>query len=155
MAQLFGLARLGRDSELRYTADNTPVSNLSLAFSYGRRAEDGKRPTQWVEGVLWGALAEAISQYLVKGTAVAVTLDDVHIETFQGRDGTPGHKLVGKVTQIELAGSPQRSEAPAQQTRQAAPPTRQQAAPQRQAPARQQSQSTGTGFDAMDDDIPF
>ena len=43
---LTGLARIGKDAELRYTASNEPVANLSLAFNYGRKGDDGKRPTQ-------------------------------------------------------------------------------------------------------------
>jgi hypothetical protein len=34
---------------------------------------------------------------------VAVTLGDVHIETYEGKSGA-GHKLVGRVVEIELGG---------------------------------------------------
>ena len=140
MAQLFGLARLGRDAELRTTAQGEHVAGLSLAFSYGRKGQDGKRPTQWVDGALWGKLAEAISPYLVKGSSVSVTLDDVHIETFRKADGTDGIKLAGRVSSIELAGGNQTAQAP-----RAAPTPRPQP---KAAPA-------GSGFDDMNDDIPF
>ncbi len=138
---LHGLARIGRDAELRRTTNDEPVLNLSLAFSYGRKGEDGKRPTQWVEGVLWGKLAEAIAPYLTKGTAVAVTLDDAHIEEYTRSDKTTGTKLVGRVISIELAGGGERATAPAPAPRPAAKP--------------QQSTSSGTGFDDMGDDIPW
>lgn len=140
--QLIGLARLGRDAELRYTQSGDPVAALSLAFSYGRKGEDGKRPTQWVDAAIWGKLAEAITPYLTKGAAVFVVLDDVHIETFQKRDGGEGHKLAGRVSTIELAGVPQ-----AQDPKPAPKP-----APASKPAPRQQ---TGTGFDDMDDDIHF
>ena len=39
---LTGLARIGKDAELRYTASNEPVANISLAFNYGRKGEDRK-----------------------------------------------------------------------------------------------------------------
>ena len=45
--QLIGLARLGRDAEIRFTNDGEPVASLSLAFEHGRRGTDGKRTTQW------------------------------------------------------------------------------------------------------------
>lgn len=140
--QLIGLARLGRDAELRYTQSGDPVAALSMAFSYGRKGEDGKRPTQWVDAAIWGKLAEAITPYLTKGAAVFVVLDDVHIETFQKRDGGEGHKLAGRVSTIELAGVPQ-----AQDPKPAPKP-----APASKPAPRQQ---TGTGFDDMVDDIPF
>lgn len=143
MAQMFGLARIGRDVELRYTQDQQAVANLSLAFNYGRKASDGKRPTQWVDASLWGKLAEALQPYLTRGTAVSVTIDDVHIESFEGRDG-PGHKLVGRVSAIELAGS-----------RDAQPAQRQQQPPAQQQRQQQRAPQGGGGFDDMGDDIPF
>lgn len=135
---LHGLARIGRDVELRRTTGGEPVANLSLAFNYGRKGEDGKRPTQWVEGVLWGKLAEAVAPYLTKGAAVSVTLEDAHIEELKRSDMTTGTKLIGRVVSIELAGSGERAAAPAPAPRPAAKP----------------QQSTGTGFDDMSD-IPF
>lgn len=134
-----GLARLGRDAETRFTNDGTPVASLSLAFSYGKKGADGKRPTQWVDASLWGPRAEALAQYLVKGTLVVAYLDDLHIETYQGRNGE-GHKLAGRVADIELVPSGQRNEGEA--------PRQQQRPAQRQAPQ-------SSGFDDMDDEIPF
>lgn len=138
MAQMFGLARLGRDTELRRTPSGDAVAGLSLAFSYGRKGNDGKRPTQWVEGALWGKRAEALASHMTKGTMVSVTLDEVHIETFNKSDGTTGSKLAGRVTDIEFAGGGNgQASAPAP-------------APKPPPPA----QARG-GFDDMDDDIPF
>lgn len=137
--QLIGLARLGRDAELRKTQGGDSVCSLSLAFNYGRKAQDGNKPTQWVEGTLWGKQAEALEQYLLKGKLVCVTIDEPHIETFEGRNGT-GHKLTGRISSLEFAGGgegQQRQQAPAQS---AAPA-------QRPAPAAAPAD--------MDDDIPF
>ena len=122
-----GLARIGRDAEIRHIGGGDAVCNISLAFNYGKKDGDGKRPTQWIEASLWGKRAEALAQYLTKGTAVDVVLSEPHIETFQGKNGE-GHKLVGRVVEIELAGGGQRTEGgsapanrPAQQQRPAAP----------------------------------
>jgi len=135
----FGLARIGRDAEMRHTPNGDAVASLSLAFTYGRKGDDGKRPTQWVDAALWGKRAEALAQYLTKGSLVAVTLEDVAIQTFRKADGTDGVKLVGRVLDIELAGGNTQAAAPV-----APPPTPRPTA----APA-------GSGFDDMDDDIPF
>ena len=136
-----GLARIGRDAEIRHTGSGDAVCNISLAFNYGKKCSDGKRPTQWVEASLWGQRAEALAQYLTKGTAVDVVLSEPHIETFHGKNGE-GHKLVGRVVEIELAGGGQRGESNG-----SAPASR--PAP---APAQQQS---GSAFDDFEDDIPF
>lgn len=139
------LFSIGRDVELRYAGQNqTAVVNISLAYAYGQKDQNtGKRPTQWVDASLWGKRAEVLSQYLTRGTKVCATLDDLHIENFTHTDGSARSKLVGTVIAIELAGSPQ--QAPA-----APPPPAPRPAPRPAAapPAR-------TGFDDMDDDIPF
>jgi single-strand DNA-binding protein len=138
MTTMYGLAKIGRDAELRKTQSGEAVCSLSLAFNYGRKGEDGKQPTQWLDGALWGKRAESLAQYLVKGQSVMVTLQDVHIEQFTKSDQTTGVKLAGRVADIAFAGpAPQRQEAPPP------PPPKPKPAP------------TGSGFDDMDDDIPF
>lgn len=143
MFNAYGLARLGRDAELRTTPNGDAVVQLSLAFNIFVKKE---KVTQWVEGTLWGARAESLAEYLLKGSAVMVSLENVHIETFNKADGTPSSKLVGRIADIDLAPSGERAPAPA--PRQAPAP-----AP-RPTPARTQSRPA-TGFDDMDDDIPF
>ena len=48
------------------------ASNLALAFNYGRKDDQGQRPTQWVDAALWGKLAESLKQYLIKGKQVTI-----------------------------------------------------------------------------------
>jgi single-strand DNA-binding protein len=138
-----GLARLGKDAEIRYLPNGDAVASLALAFSYGKKDESGKRPTQWVDASLWGKRAESLNQYLIKGTQVVAYLDDVRIETYEGKNGT-GSKLVARVADLELVAgnaAPQQAAAPRQA--------------QRPAPAPAPKPSTGSGFDDMDDQIPF
>lgn len=137
-----GLARIGKDAELRYTSNNEPVCNISLAYNYGRKGDDGKRPTQWIEASLWGKRAETLAPYLLKGKQVDVVLEDPHTETFEGKNGN-GHKMVGRVLSIEFASDGQRQEG----QQQPAPQPRQAAAPR---PAPQSS-----AFGDFDDQIPF
>lgn len=136
---LAGLARLGRDAELRYTASGEAVVNLALAFNYGQKQADGNRPTQWVEASLWGKRAEALAPHLAKGTALSVVLNEPHIETFEGKNGT-GHKLVARLAEIEFAGG----KADAMQSKQATTSDR-------------SAQSTGGAghFDDLENDLPF
>ena len=136
----YGLARLGRDAELRTTGNGDTVATLALAFT---RRVKGEKLTQWVDGALWGKRAESLAPYLLKGGLVAVTLEDVHIETFEGKNG-PGHKLAARVVDVELASPKQAGSAPAQQPRPAP------------APAPRPAPSAGSGFEDMgDDEIPF
>ena len=150
MAQIAGVFRLGRDAELRFTPNSEPVANLALAFNYSKKGEDGKRPTQWVEAALWGKRAEALAQYLTKGSAIYAILQDPHMETYQGRNGE-GHKLVANVMEIELIGGQQSSGEPRQQSPRQAAPQR----PQQQRQAAPAGNGGGSGFDDFQDDVPF
>ena len=145
MAFLAGLFTLGKDAELRTTQGGDLVARLALAYNYGRKGQDGKHPTQWVDASLWGERAEKLAEYLTKGKQFFMQLDDLHIETYQGSKG-PGSKLVGRVSNIEFTRGERQAGAPAQAP---APAPR----PQRQAPA--PAPRPSSGFDDMDDDIPF
>jgi single-strand DNA-binding protein len=147
MTQLVGVLRIGRDAELR-AAGQTSVINLALAYNYGKKEAGGDKPTQWIDASLWGKRAEALEQYLVKGQQIYAVISDVHIETYDKRDGGTGSKLVGVIADLELVGgraqpAGDRDERPAR--REAAPARREAPKP---APAQ-------GGFDDMDDDIPF
>lgn len=140
--QMTGVARLGRDAELKHIVNGTVVVNLNMAFNYGQKDGNGNKPTQWIEASLWGKLAEALVGYLRKGQQVWVTLEDPHIETYQGKNGE-GHKLSARVLTIELVGGRSDNQQPSQHQQQKqdgyAPPPK---------PA-------AKAADDMDDDIPF
>lgn len=151
------MARLGREAEMRYLTDGTPVLNLALAVNYGKKGQDGNRPTQWIEAAMFGQRAETLAPFMVKGSAHCFTLSDVHIETYQKNDGGQGFKLAARVDDVEL-GPRQDGAAPApQQQRTAAPAPRPQQgydAPRQRPPAPPPAHSS-SGFDDLDDSIPF
>lgn len=115
--KLIGVARLGQDAELRHLANGTAVCNLSLAYNFGKKAVDGKRPSQWVEAALFGERAESLAKFLVKGTSLFIDLRDVHVETYQKRDGSSGSKLTGLVDSLEFAGNRPGNDAPSKPAR--------------------------------------
>jgi single-strand DNA-binding protein len=138
-----GIARLGRDAELRYMPNGDAVANLALAFNYGAKDASGKRPAQWIEAAIFGKRAEALAPHLLKGTAIGITIQDPHIETYTTRDNRQGSKLVGRVIDLEFAGG-------------ARPEGAGSAAPKpTNAPTPAPAPSTGGSFDDFDSDIPF
>lgn len=149
-----GVYRVGRDAELRNLPNGDPVINLSLASNYGKKdPATGKRPTQWVDGGLFGNMAKNLEPYLKQGQQVFATIEDLHAEEFTRREGGVGYKLTGRISALELVGSPRDQDG--QQWGQSRAPT---PAPQRTAPApaRPAGGAAGSGFDDMDDDlIPF
>jgi single-strand DNA-binding protein len=148
-----GLFRIGRDAETRFLPDGTAVCNVSLAFNYGKKGQDGNRPSQWIDASIFGARAETLGPMLLKGSQHVFHLSDAHIETYRKADGSEGFKMAARVDDVELTDRRDAQQAPQQrQQPQAAP---RQAPPQRQA-APAPSQRPGSGFDDLDDDmIPF
>jgi single-strand DNA-binding protein len=141
--------RLGRDVELRYTPEGKAVAELALACNYGRRGEDGNYPTQWVRASLWDKQAEALAEYLTKGKGLVLVLRDVNVRQFDGKNG-PSYSLEGTVVSLEFAAG-ERAEGGGQAARAPAPAQ----APRPQQRQEQRPPAPSTGFDDMDDDIPF
>lgn len=156
--KLLGLARIGNDPEVRFTQNGDAVVNLSLAYNYGRKGDDGKKPSQWIDASLWGERAEKLIEWLTKGRQIYVELDDVHGEQYEGRNGT-GFKIVGRVASLEFTAGgdqqqgQQQQRQPAQQQRQASQSNSYADQKGRAAPAQQRQPATNLAD--MDDDVPF
>lgn len=117
---------------------------LAVAYNYGRKGDDGKKPSQWVRASMFGKQAEALIPYLTKGKQVSLVIRDLHIATFQKQDGSTGTSLEG-VADFDDFARGQKQEGSTQ-----AP-----AAAPRPAPPPKPAPPAGSGFDDMDDDIPF
>lgn len=61
------VGRLGKSPELKHTPNGNAVAQFSLATS--EKFKD-KEQTEWHNIVVWGKLAEVVSQYLTKGSQV-------------------------------------------------------------------------------------
>ena len=68
------IGNLGRDPELRYTANGQPVANFTLATTESWTNRNGEREqrTEWHRIVAWARLAEICGEHLVKGKQVYV-----------------------------------------------------------------------------------
>lgn len=68
------VGNLGRDPEMRYTADGTPVTSFSIATNERWTGRDGAQQerTTWWRISAWRRLAETCNQYLSKGSQVLV-----------------------------------------------------------------------------------
>lgn len=144
---LTGIARIGRDAEVRYAPDGTPVANLSLAYNYGKKDAQGNRPTTWIDASLWGERATKLAEYLKKGQQLCVVLDDVHVNVYQKGDGSTGTSLKARVSSIEFAGSRADSAASSQIKPDAPGGAKERAPAAAGGPA--------SKFDDLEEDIPF
>jgi len=132
------VGNLGRDPELRYTPQGTPVCSFTLATNERRRDRSGEAQdlTTWFRVTLWGRQAETASQYLVKGRPVYIE-GRLRVEEWTDREGKPRQTLEVHATDMQFIGG--RSE---------------------EATGPVAGQSPGpppgeSGPDVSDDDIPF
>jgi single-strand DNA-binding protein len=69
------IGNLGKDPEVRYTPDNSAITNITLATTYtwkDRQTGDKKEETEWHRVAFFGRLAEIAGEYLKKGSPVYV-----------------------------------------------------------------------------------
>jgi len=68
------VGNLGRDPEMRYTPDGTPVTTLSIATNRRWNNPDGSQgeETTWFRVTAWRRQAEICNQYLKKGQQVLI-----------------------------------------------------------------------------------
>jgi len=106
------VGNLGRDPELRYTPQGTPVCSFSMATNERRKDKSGEMQDQttWFRVTLWGRQAETASQYLTKGRPVYIE-GRLRVEEWTDRDGKPRHTLEVHATDMQFIGGA-RSEEP-------------------------------------------
>lgn len=100
------VGNLGRDPELRYTAQGTPVCSFSLATNERRKDKNGEMQdiTTWFRITLWNRMAETASQYLAKGKQVFIE-GRLRVEEYIDRDGKPRHSLEVFGTDMQFIGN--------------------------------------------------
>ncbi len=83
------VGHLGRDPEMRYTPDGTPVTTFSVATTRRWTNAEGQpqEKTTWFRVTAWRKLAETCNQYLSKGRLVLVEGD---IDVSAWNDKTSG-----------------------------------------------------------------
>ncbi len=74
MNKVILIGNLGRDPELKMTAQGTPVARFSLATTetWKNAQGDKQSKTEWHNVVVWGKQAETAERYLRKGKQVMI-----------------------------------------------------------------------------------
>ena len=99
------VGNLGRDPELRYTPQGTPVCSFTVATNEKRkdRAGETQDHTTWFRVTLWGRQAETASQYLTKGRPIYVE-GRLRLEEWTDRDGKQRYTLEVHATDMQFIG---------------------------------------------------
>jgi single-strand DNA-binding protein len=164
------VGNLGRDPETRTFPSGDQICNVTLATTdkwKDKASGEMKEATEWHRLVFNGRLAEIAAQYLRKGSQIYVE-GQIRTRKYQDKDGVEKYATDIRVDQMQMLGSRQGMGGPSgggdddggysqgggggggYAPRAAAPAPRAAAPAPRQAPAKSSS-----GFDDMDDDIPF
>ncbi len=80
------IGNLTRDPELRYTPDGTPVASFTIAVNRAFTNRQGEREADFIPIVVWRKRAETCSEYLAKGSQVAVE-GRLQIRNYEDKDG--------------------------------------------------------------------
>lgn len=102
------VGNLGRDPEMRYTAQGTAVCSFTMATNERRKDKSGEQQdvTTWFKVTVWGKQAETVSKYLTKGRRVYVE-GRLHVEEWTDRDGKQRHTLEVNATDVHFIDSAQ------------------------------------------------
>ncbi len=157
------VGNLGRDPEVRTFPSGDRVANVTIATTdkwKDKQSGEMREATEWHRVVFNGRLAEIVEQYLRKGSQVYVE-GSLRTRKWTDQSGVEKYSTEIRADQMQMLGSRQGMGQPAgddgydSAPRRAAPPSRQApASAPAQRPAAPASKAS-SGFDDMDDDIPF
>jgi single-strand DNA-binding protein len=152
------IGNLGRDPEVRYTPSGSAVCNVSIATTRSwKNKESGEKQeeTEWHRVVFFDRLAEIAGEYLKKGRSVYVE-GRLRTRKWQDKEGKDNYTTEIFALEMQMLGSREGMGSGAAGA--AGPDDHGEG---RTAPAQQRTSSSkpatksATGFDDMDDDIPF
>ena len=138
------VGNLGKDPEMRSFPNGDQIANVTIATTdkwKDKQTGEAKEATEWHRVAFGGRLAEIVGQYLRKGSQVYIE-GSLRTRKWTDKDGVEKYTTEIRADQMQMLGgkSDGGERAPQQNTPRAAPAAK-------PAPA--------SGFDDMDDDIPF
>ena len=142
------IGTLGQDPEIRYTANNDPIANISVATNESWKDKQGnpQEKTEWHRVVVFGKLAGICGEYLRKGSQVYF---EGKLQTRKWQDQSGADRYSTEIVVDGFSGQMQMLGGKSDGQQQAGGfQPQQQAAPQQQ--PQQQAQQP-----SFDSDIPF
>ena len=153
------IGNLGRDPEVRYTPNGNAVCNVNVATTRTWKAKDSGdkvEETEWHRVVFYDRLAEIAGEYLKKGRSVYVE-GRLKTRKWQDKEGKDNYTTEIIAEEMKMLGGREGMGGGAEEGNAGHGEGQQRSAPapaSRPAAAKPAAKSS-TGFDNMDDDIPF
>jgi single-strand DNA-binding protein len=153
------IGNCGRDPEIRYLPSGQAVANVSIATSTRRKDKNSGEmvdETQWHRVTFYDRLAEIAGEYVKKGRPIYVEGRLKYGSYVDKTSGVEKNTVDIIATELQLLGGREGMGGGGGDEGEAAP--RRSAPASRPAPApapRAAASKSSSGFDDMDDDIPF
>jgi single-strand DNA-binding protein len=145
------IGNLGKDPETRYLPSGDAVTNFSIATTEKWKSKSGEQQehTEWHRISMFGKVAEIAGEYLKKGSPVYVE-GRIRTRKWQDKEGKDTYTTEIIAEQMQMLGSRE-----GMGTGGGDEHGEPRSAPAPRAPASKPAAKSATGFDDMDDDIPF
>jgi single-strand DNA-binding protein len=154
------VGNLGRDPEMRYLPSGEAVANLAIATTDKYKDKSGQmvEATEWHRVSFFGRTAEVCGQYLKKGSQVYVE-GSIRTRKYTDKEGIEKYATEIRGDRMQMLGGRSgggMADMDDGSHDQSAPPPRSQPRSNTGASAPAAAQRpASSGFDDMDDDIPF
>jgi single-strand DNA-binding protein len=151
------IGNLGKDPEVRYAPSGSAICNVTIATSRqwkDKTSGERQEETEWHRVVFFDRLAEIAGEYLKKGRPVYVE-GRLRTRKWTDKDGVEKYTTEITATDMQLLGGREGGGGGGGSDEMGAAPAQRSAPAARSAPAPKPAPKSSTGFDDMDDDIPF
>ena len=152
------IGNLGKDPEVRYAPSGSAICNIALATSRqwkDKTSGERQEETEWHRVVFFDRMAEVAGEYLKKGKSVYIE-GRLKTRKWTDKEGVEKYTTEIMADRMEMLGSREGGAGGGggADDMGAAPAPRSAPAP-RPAAVSKPAAKSATGFDDMDDDIPF
>ena len=141
------VGNVGADPDVRYMPNGDAVANLRLATTESwkdKASGEKKEITEWHRVVFYRRLAEIVQQYVKKGSALYIE-GRIRTRKWQDKDGQDRYTTEIEANEMQMLGGRRDVESRSEGDEHA----------KSSAPRARSAPKPSSGFEDMDDDIPF
>jgi len=115
LSKVNGVFRLSQDVEIKYLPSGSSLAKVNLVNSTKYKTQSGEQKEEscFIEGTVFGKLAEVANQYLKKGSKVYVDAE-LKQDTWKAQDGSNRSKHTLKINSFEMLDNKSDNQAPKQ-----------------------------------------
>ena len=151
------IGNLGKDPEVRYAPSGSAICNITLATSRNwkdKTSGERQEETEWHRVVFFDRMAEVAGEYLKKGKSVYIE-GRLKTRKWTDKEGVEKYTTEIMADRMEMLGSREGGGGGGSSDEMGGASAPRSAPAPRPAPVSKPAAKSASGFDDMDDDIPF